>query len=308
MRAYRLRLTPVSLMVLGLGGLAGSGGCSSSGGGGTGGAGGGATDAAAEVAIDTGPRNCAGMAISLASNVSVGADTAKSRVMVDFTDPADTDLPLGNSPRTIEFWAFVPGDSWRGDVNTMFEYGNQSVGNAGFGLDFGTTTGGTIDPYTNGTFDNDNQPSGITDFTTDQWIHFAMTYDQTAVMLYVNGNYVAGMQGSRRTVTGGMLATARTMLTIGGNPRGAYFSGKLDEFRMWNVARSQADIMAKMNTTVASDEPGLVGYWKFDDGTGTTAMDSVTSTGHVAHDGAFMATTAAMNPVWVDSTAPIVCP
>ena len=166
---------------------------------------------------------------------------------------------------------------------------------------------GTIDPYTNGTFDNDNQPTMI-DSTMDQWIHFAMTYDQAAVMLYVNGNYMAGMVGSRKTVTGGMLATARTALTIGGNPRGAYFNGEIDELRMWNVARTQAEIMATMNTTLAGNEPGLVGYWKFDDGAGATAADSVTTAGHIAHDGTLMAAIPDMNPVRVDSTAPIHCP
>ena len=86
-----------------------------------------------------------------------------------------------------------------------------------------------------------------------------------------------------------MLATVRTMLTIGGNPRGAYFNGAIDEFRMWNVARSQADIMATMGTKLVGNEAGLVGYWKFDDGTGTTAKDSVTTAGHTAHDGTLMA-------------------
>lgn len=259
-----------------------------------------------DAAVDTGPHPCAGMAISFDSNVATNGDQAKSRVMVDFTSDT-TDLPIGNSPRTIEFWAFVLGSSWVGDANTMFEYG-QVVSNGGFGLDFGTQTGGTMDPYTNGTFDNDNQPSGIADYMTDQWIHFAMTYDQTALTLYVNGNYMAGMQGARKMVTNGMLATVRSMLTIGGNPRGAYFNGQIDEFRMWNIARSQADIMATMGTTLVGNEDGLVGYWKFDDGTGTTAKDSVTTAGHTAHDGTLMAMTDGQLPSWVDSTAPLLCP
>jgi hypothetical protein len=272
-----------------------------------GGTGGATGTGGADAAVDTGPTPCAGMAISFPSNVPTNGDPAKSRVMVDFTTDT-TDLPIGNSPRTIEFWAFVLTTSWRGDANTMFEYG-QTVQNGGFGLDFGGVAG-TIDPYTNGTFDNDNQPTGITDFATnDQWIHFAMVYDQTAVTLYVNGVYMAGVQGSQKMPAGGgMLATARTMLTIGGNPRGAYFNGAIDEFRMWNIARSQADIMATMGTKLVGNEDGLVGYWKFDDGTGTTAKDSVTTAGHTAHDGTLMATDPSMVPTWIDSTAPILCP
>jgi len=259
-----------------------------------------------DAAVDTGPHPCAGMAISFDSNVPANGDPAKSRVMVDFTTDT-TDLPIGNSPRTVEFWAFVLGSSWVGDANTMFEYG-QVAPNAGFGLDFGGVAG-TVDPYTNGSFDNDNQPSGIADYMTDQWIHFAMTYDQTAVTLYVNGNFMAGVQGAQKMPAGGgMLATVRSMLTIGGNPRGAYFNGQIDEFRLWNVARSQADIMSTMGTTLVGNEDGLVGYWKFDDGTGTTAKDSVTTAGHTAHDGTLMATMATQLPTWVDSTAPILCP
>ncbi len=125
-------------MMLGLCGALAAGGCSSTSNspGGTGGAG---VDAAPDV-VDTAPYPCAGMAISFNSNVATPADPAKSRVMVDFgAAGVDTDLPLGNSPRTVEFWAFVLGSSWAGDANTMFEYGNQSIGNAGFGLDFGGT-------------------------------------------------------------------------------------------------------------------------------------------------------------------------
>jgi hypothetical protein len=291
---------------LGLGAALLIGACSSgaqpSGTGGATGAGG------ADAAVDTGPHPCAGMAISFTSNVPTNGDPAKSRVMVDFGDATDPDLPIGNSVRTVEFWAFVLSTSWRGDANTMFEYG-QTVQNGGYGLDFGGVAG-TIDPYTNGTFDNDNQPTGITDFATnDQWIHFAMVYDQTAVTLYVNGNFMAGVQGSQKMPAGGgMLATVRTMLTIGGNPRGAYFNGAIDEFRMWNIARSQANIMATMGTTLVGNEAGLVGYWKFDDGTGTTAADSVTTAGHTAHNGTLMATDPTMVPTWIDSTAPILCP
>jgi hypothetical protein len=63
-----------------------------------------------------------------------------------------------------------------------------------------------------------------------------------------------------------------------------------------------------MGHTLVGNEAGLTGYWKLDETSGTTAADSVTSAGHTAHPGTLMADTAAHNPTWVVSTAPITCP
>ena len=246
--------------------------------------------------------SCAGKAVSFSSNVPANNDPAKSRVMVDFG--TSTDLPLGNSARTLEFWAFIRTSSWAGDANTMFEYG-VVASNQGFGLDFGgqkVGNNGTLDPYTNGTFDNDNQNSGLS-ASMDQWAHLAMTYDGSAVKLFVNG-----VEKASKTSSGNMLSTMSSQLTIGGNPRGSYFNGMIDEFRVWNVARSASDITSTMNKPLAGNEPGLVAYFKFDDGSGTSAADSTTSAGHTAHNGTLMAASSTQVPEWVASTAPLNCP
>jgi len=52
------------------------------------------------------------------------------------------------------------------------------------------------------------------------------------------------------------------------------FQGLIDEVRVWNVARSEAAIQSTMNTPLIGNEPGLVGYWKFNEGSGQTAYDS----------------------------------
>ena len=66
----------------------------------------------------------------------------------------------------------------------MFFYGSNNRNNDGFGLDFGATSGGigTIDPFTNGSTDpmGDNKSSGLM-ANTNQWVHFAMTWDGTTL-------------------------------------------------------------------------------------------------------------------------------
>ena len=48
----------------------------------------------------------------------------------------------------------------------------------------------------------------------------------------------------------------------------------MDEFRIWNKARSQSEIQATMNNTLTGSESGLVAYYKMNDGSGTSLADS----------------------------------
>jgi hypothetical protein len=263
--------------------------------GGTGGAGGGGGAVTAA---------CAGNAVSFSANGTGSAsDAAHARVMVDLM----TDLPIGNANRTVEFWAFVRSTDWVGETNTIYEYGTQGTTAAGFGLDFGGQAG-TIDPYTNGGFDNDNQATGV-NTSMNQWVHFAMTWDGTAVRTYVNGAVKSTKMGGGGTT---MLATAQTQLTIGcNNPRFSCFGGYIDEFRVWKVARTAAEIMANYNKGLTGAETGLVGYWKFNEAPGaTSAADSVTTAGHTAHPGMPMAVMANQTPTFVTPAppVPITCP
>ncbi len=271
------------------GGSTGQGGAAGHPGGGSGGGGG---------------ASCAGHAISFNANSAANNDPAKAAVLVAFNGSAD--LPLGNTNRTIEFWAYVLTSSWSADANTMFFYGTNNRKADGFGLDFGSTSNGmgTIDPFTNNLFDNDNQPSGLS-ASANQWVHFAMTWDGTTVRAYVNGVLKASKTSTSTSQT--TLMTGMSDLVIGGYPP-AYFNGQIDEFRIWNVARSASEIASTMSHTLVGNEAGLTGYWKFDETSGTTAADSVTSTGHTAHPGMLSADKTTDNPTFVVSTAPLSCP
>jgi hypothetical protein len=276
---------------MGGGGEAGRSGSGGGPGGGT--AGGGGHGGAA------GASSCAGHAVSFNANVAGNNDPAMARVSV----PASADLPTGNANRTVEFWAYLPTSTWAADANTMFFYGTNNRNNDGFGLDFGTTSGGigTIDPFTNGSTDpmGDNKSSGLM-ANTAQWAHFAVTWDGTTLRAFVNAV-------EKVAVPIAMLHTGMTALTIGGYPP-AFFNGQIDELRIWSVARTATQIAATMHKTLAGDEASLTGYWKFDETSGTTAADAVTTAGHTAHAGTLAANSTANNPTFVVSTAPISCP
>jgi hypothetical protein len=227
---------------------------------------------------------------------------------VDVDFGGSTDLPIGNSKRTIEYWAYVPSADWVGNANTMFFYGSASRPAKGFGLDFGTNAvsgnHATLDPYTNGGYDDDSQASGLSS-TMSQWAHFAMTWDGTAVRVFVNGVEKITKMGDSGVTA---LATDSSVLTIGGYTEdGNYFSGMFDEFRVWNVARSASDITSTMKKTLVGNEAGLVAYFKFDETSGSSAADSVTTPGHTAHNGVLKSSNGNL-PTFVASTAPLVCP
>lgn len=51
-------------------------------------------------------------------------------------------------------------------------------------------------------------------------------------------------------------------------------AGELDEVRIWSTARNAREIRSDMFRTLTGTEPGLMGYWRFDEGTGTAIMDA----------------------------------
>ncbi len=225
-----------------------------------------------------------------------------------------TDLPIGNANRTVEFWAWIKTTDWVGEKNEVYVYGVPGTA-ATFGLDFGTNpvmgmpnNHATLNPYTNGGFTVDSTAYLGISSDKDQWVHVAMTWDGTTMKTYVNGTVRITSTGSA-TVT--MLATANSPLTMGCNPP-IYncFNGYFDELRVWKVAHSAAEIMNSYNKTLAGDEAGLVGYWKFDEAPGASmAADSVTAAGHSAHPGTLMAANAQI-PTFIapNPPAPIFCP
>lgn len=101
-----------------------------------------------------------------------------------------------------------------------------------------------------------------------EWTHVAGTYDGATAKLYINGGLVAQQTFSLS------MGSGSTGLYIGGTYFQS-FEGLIDEVRLWNITRTQAEIQSKMNTTLIGNESGLVGYWKFDETAGAAiAVDA----------------------------------
>src|SRR2546422_2604876 len=107
---------------------------------------------------------------------------------------------------------------------------------------------------------------GVTPIYDGIWYHAAATYDGTTWRLYLNGTLetqvVVGPYMPRfDSIQHAALGTA---LNSTGMASGAFF-GALDEVRIWNVARTAADIQLQMTAPVAS-AAGLSGRWGLDEG------------------------------------------
>lgn len=55
--------------------------------------------------------------------------------------------------------------------------------------------------------------------------------------------------------------------------------GNISEMRIWNISRSETDIANNNRRRLTGSEPGLVSYYKFNEGSGNTAVDYNTSRG-----------------------------
>ncbi len=137
-----------------------------------------------------------------------------------------------------------------------------------------------------------------------QWVHAAATCDGSIVRFYVNGQLEATGPG-----TLGNENTAPVRIGQSGTcPDGQRFAGLIDEVRIWNVARTQAEISANMNRTIDPNSPGLVGYWRFDEGLGDQTVLDKSAHGNDGTRGA-NSSVAPDDPMTVVSTAPVIeCP
>ena len=94
----------------------------------------------------------------------------------------------------------------------------------------------------------DKSAVGTANLSLNTWTHLATTYDGSSLRLYVNGNL------ARTLTTSGNVVVSSSPLRIGGNAVwGEWFSGVIDEVRVYNRALTQTEIQTDMGAPIAPD-------------------------------------------------------
>jgi hypothetical protein len=113
---------------------------------------------------------------------------------------------------------------------------------------------------------------GTTAVTWAQWHHVAVTYDGATWRLYLDGQLDAQTDANATPRADSIqhFAIGTAMNSLGESA--GHFAGAIDEVRVWNVARTEAEIADAMYTVAAGE--GLVGRWALDSEDGG-APDSI---------------------------------
>jgi Concanavalin A-like lectin/glucanases superfamily len=187
---------------------------------------------------------------------------------------------LLNITDSISIEAWVKSNQWgftQADNTILCKHG-WSSGEGGYVLRAGT--GGqlsfTIGADTGGVHLSWREVISTTSLSLNTWHHVAGTFDGLNVRIYINGVltgtntllYPVNIASSvNYNANIGRLADAVQFET-------RYWNGNIDEVRVWHRVLSQTEIAANMNNHIdTSTAIDLVGYWRMNDGTGTTAAD-----------------------------------
>ncbi|MBN2486011.1 MAG: T9SS type A sorting domain-containing protein [Bacteroidales bacterium] len=165
-----------------------------------------------------------------------------------------------DSAFTVETWVKL--------VEGKNVFSTQAWGeNGGSGIDY--VIDGQHFKVTLGNGDWFNLVADTVDIPFGVWTHLAAVYNGETLILYING--LAKASGDVNNYK----HTAGGNIRIGDNPtwNPRIFKGQIDEVRFWSVSRSAAEISDNLYESLTGNETGLIGYWDFNEGSGTVATD-----------------------------------
>jgi len=113
--------------------------------------------------------------------------------------------------------------------------------------------------------------------SANTWTHIAAVRSSVTddVKIYKNGTLVSTMSSTASANDPSGADSSDMAVNIGTNyANNKFFAGELAHVRVWSMARDASQIAKHYQTSIDSSASNLVGYWKFNEGSETTAYDS----------------------------------
>ncbi len=228
-----------------------------------------------------------------AQNYSRDFNGSSSNVHSDNAPALFADIE--NNDFTIELWARIDDLEAYATNTRLFEIINHPASLYRFVL---------ITIPSTGYIQAGVQVSSTTEYTvsTDYqlkegiWYHIALIWDasETDVDLYVNGVKQSG--GNLSSFTAG---TGTNNIYLGCRSGGlGPLDGAMDEFRIWNDIRTQAEIRKYMYQSAPTSDASLEVYYKMDETSGTVVDNAE---GTTSYDATAVNTSTYPSPAWYDT-------
>ena len=161
---------------------------------------------------------------------------------------------------TVEFWmnSNVTPQQWDGLVTKGDDSWRVAL-----------TESGTVAFAGTGAFSDFYSTTSVTD---GNWHHVAVTYNGANAIIYIDG-----IQENILAATGNFNISSFAG-AIGENLQqtGRFYTGNMDEVRIWNLARTAEQINNTKNCELQGDETGLIAYYQFNQGFNNSSNSSET--------------------------------
>ncbi|MBK6473774.1 MAG: T9SS type A sorting domain-containing protein [Flavobacteriales bacterium] len=129
--------------------------------------------------------------------------------------------------------------------------------------------------------------------------HVAITRQAGTLYFYADGSPI----GNRIIDGTPTAATSAATASIGSDASDSYpFKGNISELRIWNYARTGAEIQGSMNVSVPANSSGLTGYWPMNDNGQNITDLTGTSSGFTGTSNV----TDASDPNWTNNCCSLV--
>lgn len=222
----------------------------------------------------------------LKGNISKSA--AQSRFIYVLSKPLNVSVPV-MKPNGSENAQTDPDTEWGVSVETytleawvrmsVFSINNQAIFNVRANNELYVRFGDANRPYNylQVKAHGDGGTETARDWNANQWYHVAIVYNGNELVIYRDGVRIAGKQVP--APKGGMIINGLQMVSSSSQ----YFRAEcaMSQVRLWNYARSEAEIQNNMFFEVNPKNPNLIGLWPLDEGEGKTFKDATGQNRHM---------------------------